>query len=57
MLDLLNLRDRQIIDADNNNIDKEINWKEVNRILDKKRTESFDNLRSVYLRSEKNKYE
>ena len=57
MLDLLNLRDRQIIDGDNNNIDKEINWKEVNRILDTKRTESFNNLKSVYLRSEKNKYE
>lgn len=45
MLDLLNLRERQVIDGDNNNIDKKINWDEVNSILEKKRNESFENLK------------
>lgn len=47
IMDTFGLRDRQIIDGNNNNIDKPIDYEAVNNLLNKERQASFNFLRGI----------
>ena len=47
IMDLLELRERQIINGNNNNIDKDIDYNKVDKILSEERKKSIEYLKSI----------